>query len=348
MSPIVYKHQGFIDKYIGDAIMALFPIRADDAVNSAIAMLKTLKKYNLLSKQNNVPKVKIGIGIHTGSMILGTIGGGTRMESTVISDTVNIASRLEGLTKVYRTPLLISETTYLKLVTTSKKYIRWIDYVKVKGKSQFVNIFEVFTADSKNKRMSKLATREKFEKAVNLFQKQCFGEAKIQFQACLSQYDPTAEFYVQRCQNFLNINTSSRWEEIADIIKWTPKLLVHHKLIDQQHQELFIRIKDLTMSIGNGSNYEHVSHMIDFLKEYVVIHFNTEEDLMLQYNYPDYLSHKAEHIKFTKKIAKIEKDYKEAKKGCLYLTLEIQEEVINWLLNHIKKSDQKLGYFLNN
>ncbi len=338
MSPIIYQYHGFIDKYIGDAIMALFPLGANDAINSAIAMLKKLS--------NSFPQIQIGIGIHTGSMMLGAIGGKTRMDSTVISDTVNIASRLESLTKVYRTHLLISEATYLKLSNTSKMYIRWIDRVKAKGKSKYVKIFEVFTADSKEMRNAKLATQKTFEQAVNLYQKQSFCEAKTLFTACLSQHDPTAEIYVQRCQNFLNINTCNRWEEIAKIITWTQKLSVHHKLIDQQHQELFIKIKDLILSIGNAESSEEIGKTLEFLKEYVEFHFKTEEDLMLEHNYSDYSVHKVEHTYFFKRIAKLEKSYK-AKGGYLYLTLQIQEEVVNWMINHIAGSDQKLSEFLN-
>jgi len=345
MTPIIYKYHGFIDKYIGDAIMALFPTRADDAVNSAVAMLKRLTRYNQFLKPSQLAKLHIGIGIHIGPTMLGIVGGQIRMDSTVISDTVNIASRIEGLTKIYNTSLLISEDTYLQLTKTAKKYIRWIDYVKVKGKSKRVKIFEVFTADSKAMKNKKLATKKEFQYAVSLYQKQRFEKAKSLFQACVSQDDPTAEIYVQRCQKFLKINTNSCWEELAYIVKWTPKLLIHHQLIDQQHQELFLRIKDLIMSIGNGESSVAVEKMISFLKEYVVVHFKTEEELMLQHNYSGYSVHKAQHTDFIQRIAKLETDYK-AKGSYLYLTLQIQTEVINWIINHIGNYDQKLGVFL--
>jgi len=144
MVPIILQYQGVIDKYIGDAIMALFP-SAEDAINAALTMLKTLVRYNQILQTTDLPTVQIGIGIHTGRLMLGIIGGQTRMDGTVISDAVNIASRLEGLTKTYHTPLLISETTYLKLSDTSKYHIRELDCIKVKGKSQYIKIFEVFS-----------------------------------------------------------------------------------------------------------------------------------------------------------------------------------------------------------
>jgi hemerythrin-like metal-binding protein/PAS domain S-box-containing protein len=347
MEPIIHQYQGIIDKYIGDAIMALFPLSAEDAINSAIAMLKKLVEYNKILQTANLPKVQIGIGIHTGSMMLGTIGGQNRMDTTVISDAVNIASRLESLTKTYGNPLLISEATYLKLSDISKYHIRLLDRVKVKGKSESVKIFEVFTADPQKMLTGKLATLNQFEKAVHLYQQQNFSKAQELFQACLSQNpdDATAEIYVQHCQQFLNANTNTRWEEIAATVKWTPILSVHHDLIDQQHQELFTRIRDLIMSFCDKESDLEVGKTIDFLKKYVVVHFNTEEQLMQQHNYSDYLVHKAQHTRFLQRFAEIEKDYK-AKGGYLYLTLQIQEELVNWLINHIAKSDKKLGVFL--
>jgi hemerythrin len=325
--------------------MALFPLSAEDAINSAIAMLKKLVEYNKILQTAGLPKIQIGIGIHTGSMMLGTIGGQNRMDTTVISDAVNIASRLESLTKTYGNPLLISEATYLKLADISKYHVRLLDRVKVKGKSEYVKILEVFTADPQKMLTGKLATLNQFEKAVHLYQQQNFGKAQELFQACLSQNpeDATAKIYVQRCQQFLNTNT--RWEEIAATVKWTPALSVHHDLIDQQHQELLTRIKDLIMSFGDGETEVEVNKTIDFIKKHVIAHFNTEEQLMQEHNYSDYLVHKAEHTHFIQRFGKIEKDYK-ANEGYFYSTLQIQEELVNWLINHITKSDKKLGLFL--
>jgi len=269
MEPVITKHYGFIDKYIGDAIMALFT-SVDDAIRAGIDMLKTLTDYNKTRGRPNRPIIKIGIGINTGSLMLGIIGGKNRMEGTVISDAVNIASRLENLTKIYHTPLLISEASYLKSTDASQYHIRLLDQVKVKGKSDSVKVFEVFNADSTEMIAAKLDTLKQFEQAVNLYQQQSFVKAQELFQICM--FDETAAVYAQRCQKFLNVNTSTRWEEIAAIVHWSPELSVNHELIDKQHQELFIRMKDLIMSIGNENNSIEVAKMIDFLGEYVVIH----------------------------------------------------------------------------
>jgi len=135
LEPVILENHGFIDKYIGDAIMALFSGNADDAVNAGVGMLQSIVKYNQHRANSGYPPVKIGIGINTGSLMLGTIGGHSRMDSTVISDAVNLASRLENLTKTYGVSLLISYHTFASLSDPMQYKMRLIGRVKVKGKS---------------------------------------------------------------------------------------------------------------------------------------------------------------------------------------------------------------------
>ncbi|MCZ0900498.1 adenylate/guanylate cyclase domain-containing protein, partial [Microcoleus sp. HI-ES] len=101
MEPVINENNGFIDKYIGDAIMALFSGEADNAVKAGIAMLHRLAEYNEYCANAGCAPIQIGIGINTGSLMLGTVGGPNRMDGTVISDAVNLASRVESLTKNY-------------------------------------------------------------------------------------------------------------------------------------------------------------------------------------------------------------------------------------------------------
>ena len=108
VGPVIRNRRGFIDKYIGDAVMALFPESADDALQAAIAIQKEVAIYNRYRQKSGYRAIAIGIGLHRGSLMLGTIGEEQRMESTVISDAVNLASRLEELTKVYGVSILIS------------------------------------------------------------------------------------------------------------------------------------------------------------------------------------------------------------------------------------------------
>jgi PAS domain S-box-containing protein len=166
MEPSIVENGGFIDKYVGDGIMALFSGNADDAVRAGISMLRRLREYNQTRTRPDRPPIAIGIGINTGSLMLGTVGGSQRMDSTVISDTVNLASRLETLTKNYNVSLLITHQTFLGLANAHQYKIRLIDRVVVKGKSEQISVFEVFDADPDDLRSVKKAMKTKFEQAV--------------------------------------------------------------------------------------------------------------------------------------------------------------------------------------
>ncbi|RKZ50266.1 MAG: hypothetical protein DRR16_24080 [Candidatus Parabeggiatoa sp. nov. 3] len=144
MGPIIRKHNGFVDKYIGDAIMALF-INTNDALNAAIAMLKQLEQFN----QTQKTPIKIGIGLNTGKLMLGIIGEANRLQGTVIGDAVNLASRIENLTKTYDSFLIMSQETLENLTDSDQYTIRFLDNIKVKGRTGNVNIFEVLDAEPK-------------------------------------------------------------------------------------------------------------------------------------------------------------------------------------------------------
>ncbi len=209
MNPAISKHAGFIDKYIGDAIMALFsrPDHADDALQAAIAMLRTLEDYNKTRQRPDRRPIRIGLGLNSGLMRCGTVGGEQHMESTVISDAVNLASRLERLTKIYRTPLLISHHTFLRLQNHENYYIRLIDNVTVTGKSVAVSVYEVFDAEPPEIANIKKTNRVTFEQAFVLYRLKQFMKAQKLFQQCLNScpQDYVSQLYVERCQqNMLN------------------------------------------------------------------------------------------------------------------------------------------------
>jgi PAS domain S-box-containing protein len=199
MEPAIIENQGFIDKYIGDAIMALFSGIADDAVKAGIAMLKKLREYNEHRVNSGYAPICIGIGINTGSLMLGTVGGKHRMDSTVISDAVNLASRLEGLTKQYGVSLLISHQTLARLHNPMEYCIRFVEQVKVKGKSKAVAVFEVFDGDTIQIKEAKLATKTIFEEGLWLYHQHCFSEAAKRFKKVLSinPKDTVAQIYLK-------------------------------------------------------------------------------------------------------------------------------------------------------
>jgi class 3 adenylate cyclase/HAMP domain-containing protein len=147
MGPVIRNHHGFIDKYIGDAIMALFA-NADDAVRAGLAMLGALDGFNDDRRAVGLPPIAFGVGINTGLLMLGTIGERDRMDGTVISDAVNLAARVESLTKDYGAPLLISEFTLQELADPKAYDIRPVDVVVVKGKTRPVGIYAVASSSS--------------------------------------------------------------------------------------------------------------------------------------------------------------------------------------------------------
>jgi class 3 adenylate cyclase/HAMP domain-containing protein len=204
MEPIIHQHHGFIDKYIGDAIMALFPTRADDAVCGSIAMLKTLMQYNKILQKAGFQALQIGIGLHTGPLMLGIVGGQNRMDGTVIADGVNLASRVENLTKVYNTPLLITEQTYLNLDEPLNYQIRVIDAVRVKGKSEVVTIYEVYDADFPENIALKNETKENFELGFVLYHSGEIIDSKENFKKVfdVNKKDKAAQVYLERCNHF--------------------------------------------------------------------------------------------------------------------------------------------------
>jgi PAS domain S-box-containing protein len=217
MEPIIGQHHGVIDKYIGDSIMALFPRNADDAVRAAIDMLKRLAEYNMTRGRTNRPILRIGIGLNTGILMLGTVGGKNRMDGTVISDAVNLASRVEGLTKTYGTALLITEETYMKLSDPLQYNIRVIDAVKVSGKSEEVTVYEIFDADPPESIALKEQTLNDFNQGFVLYHCEEFNEARPFFEKILqvNENDKAAHIYLKRCEYFQKNGVPKNWDSIT-------------------------------------------------------------------------------------------------------------------------------------
>ena len=169
VSPVVRSRRGFIDKFIGDAIMALFPENGTDALYCGIDMLNAVKEYNGFRKKSGYVPIKIGIGVHYCPLTMGIVGEQKRIEGTVISDGVNLASRLEGLTKTYGIPFIFSESLIEDALKADDLYFRYLGQVSIKGKSVPQKIYELFNADEPDQIEKKLKTKDKFEYALNLF-----------------------------------------------------------------------------------------------------------------------------------------------------------------------------------
>ncbi|MCY7383744.1 MAG: adenylate/guanylate cyclase domain-containing response regulator [Microcoleus sp. CAN_BIN18] len=201
VGPVIRQYNGFIDKYIGDGIMALFPNNAEDAVQAAIEMQQQVKIYNRHRQNSGYQPISIGIGLHTGTLMLGTIGEAERMESTVISDAVNLAARVEGLTKLYGVGIVASVQTLCRIDDPQNYKCRFLDRVQVKGKQTPVAVFEIYDGDSDMMIELKAQTQTDFEQGIFFHYQQQFAQARQMFLRVLqvNKYDKAASFYADRC-----------------------------------------------------------------------------------------------------------------------------------------------------
>ncbi|XZO04208.1 MAG: ATP-binding protein [Microcoleus sp.] len=213
VSPAIRKNNGFIDKYIGDAVMALFPTFPDDGVRAAIEMQKEVNVYNQQRQESGLAPISIGIGLHVGNLMLGTIGERERMESTVIADAVNLASRLEGLTKVYGSGILVSDAVIYALSDREQYKYRFVDRVTVKGKTTAVSVFEIYDTETEQTISLKQQTAEVFQQGLDLYYQQKFVSAQKKFQNILqiNPEDKVAMLYFKRARKYRMYGAPDGW-----------------------------------------------------------------------------------------------------------------------------------------
>lgn len=180
--PKIVKHNGFIDKYIGDAIMAIFS-SPDDAIKASIDMMRALSSYNKHRINEGKEKINIGIGINTGQTSMGTIGFANHIETTVIGSTVNVAARLESLSKQYKLPIIISNTT-ASLLNKNDFSLRYLDYVKVRGIKESVDIYELLNHLPSKEQQTKENMSDKYQLAVEEYHQGEYEEARRLFEHC--------------------------------------------------------------------------------------------------------------------------------------------------------------------
>lgn len=233
MEPCITKYKGFIDKFIGDGIMALFDQQnsALNALQSAVQMQWELSALNQKREQEGQKALNIGIGINTGKVMVGALGTDRRLDSTVVGDHVNLTSRLEELTKKYKSKILISEYS-VEEIQEHRFLMRKIDMVKVRGRSQPVTIYEVFECDQDYEKGKKKETADILVKGIDRFQEQKFSAARDYFQECINIFpqDIVAIEYVKRCDYYLNYPPSS--------VHWSPASLEHQNLNDHSIRRL--------------------------------------------------------------------------------------------------------------
>lgn len=215
---IILKYEGMVDKYIGDAIMAIFGapvIRPDHAKTACLAALEIQKVIDnfYASKSHTGPRFITRIGIHTGTMVLGNIGSATRSDYTAIGDTVNLASRLEGVNKNFGTRILISQTTCDQAMPFIE--VRELDVLRVKGKTEPIKIYELVCEKGS---LTELQIRKfkHFEDGLKHYRHQEWNEAKRSFENVLKidPEDGPAEAYIERCSVLSEQHLPENWDGV--------------------------------------------------------------------------------------------------------------------------------------
>jgi len=218
MTELVFKNKGTLDKYMGDAIMAFFgaPIRFPDhaawACRSALQQLEKIKDLQEEYRQKNLPSIDMGIGLNSGEASVGNMGSTMVRNYTVMGDTVNLASRLEGITKQYGTKVIISHSTYGHV--KDKFTCREVDQVKVKGKLEPVKIYELICEGQPNQIMAGVI--EHFGKGYSCYYKKEWDQAIAAFNEALkiSPEDGPSKVYIERCEEFKLEPPPENWDGV--------------------------------------------------------------------------------------------------------------------------------------
>jgi len=222
LSRIVYKHRGTIDKYMGDCIMAFWgaplpdPTHARNAIIAGLEMLATLKTLQPHFKERGWPEIHIGVGINTGRVSVGNMGSEVRVAYTVMGDEVNLASRLEGITKQYGVGIIVGENTR-NLV---KEFLyRELDHVRVKGKDKPVAIYEPVALASDASKALQDEVRL-FHEVRRLYRKQDWDQAELQLMNLqrISPNNALYEMYAKRVVSFRKTPPGSDWDGVFDFL----------------------------------------------------------------------------------------------------------------------------------
>lgn len=177
-NPVVRDHHGFIVKYLGDRMMAVFPEQADHAVEAAIKKLERVNEYNREREKQQRDPIAIGIGVNTGHMMVGMVGEASRIQGDAFSDHANLTSRVEGLTKFYGVSLIITSETYRQMADPGKYHMRFLDKVQVKGKTEALDLYEIYDADLPEQFELKQQTQQDYSEALYHYYQQQFADTQ--------------------------------------------------------------------------------------------------------------------------------------------------------------------------
>ncbi|MBM4167824.1 MAG: CHASE2 domain-containing protein [Ignavibacteria bacterium] len=220
MTRIIFRYEGTLDKYEGDAIMAFWgaPIpQQDHALRTCRAALDMQKRLTVLRtkwKKEGKPAIEVRCGINTGVMIVGNMGGQERFDYTVIGDSVNLASRLEGANKQYGSNIMISEFTHEKIKNAVT--VRELDLIQVKGKTEPVKVFELLGLSDLQMNENQKQSLELYQEGLKLYRERKFEEAAAYMEQAM-KFDPecrAAQIYIERSQLYRITPPPSEWNGV--------------------------------------------------------------------------------------------------------------------------------------
>lgn len=205
VGPIIRAQNGFIEKYIGDAVFALFDRKPEDAITAAIQMHHSIAKWNAENTTHRVPKIQIGIGIHFGELMLGIIGEEQRIESAVLSDSMGVANSLEAMTKKYGAKIILSLDALLELQNPDSYPHRILDFIKLPSKERLVGIAQILVEGLEENFEAKVQSKITFETAVNAFWDGDFELAEREFSRVVEKdpKDKAAVLYLEKTKDCL-------------------------------------------------------------------------------------------------------------------------------------------------
>lgn len=220
LGPIIRAQHGFINQYLGDSIMAIFPRHPDDALNAAIGMQQAVHELNKERQLEGLPIIKAGIGMHTGPLIMGITGDENRLDAATISDTVNTAARIESLTKYYKSPLLLSGETLRQINDPGNYHLRHLGKVQLKGKNKLLSIVECMNGYSAEDLQKKIQNLPRFSEGMNCYLEQRF-ELAIQIFETILASDPddrTVNFFIENALKYNRNGVPENWTGTEEML----------------------------------------------------------------------------------------------------------------------------------
>jgi len=216
MGPIVRKNGGFIMQYLGDGFMALFTEGSQGALTASVEMHRELQVYNKERALKKRLPVHIGVGMQSGKLIMGITGDNERLDAAIISDTVNTAARIEGLSKHFGTSILLTQECKANLTNPGQFDFRYLGRVQPKGKMKPIDLYECINGDAEDLQNHKLSNLKTFDDAMTLFLDKEFAMAAVTFQQIFKSNikDQPAKLFLNRAAQLITQEIEDNWKGV--------------------------------------------------------------------------------------------------------------------------------------